>query len=381
MSNTLTTIAPILYSAAKEVAAEPVGMLNAINMNFDNKGVAKNDTVRVPVAPTRTISAFTPAAVSTTGTDATSSAVAVTIADSNKVSWHLDGEQIRSLENGGNYQDWVRQMTLQGMRALRNDAEAKAWAEGRKNSTRASGAPATDPFATTVGNLTAARQILLDNGAPMADLQLVIDSAAGTALRNLGLVQNAYQAGSADQLITGQFQPMFGFKIRESAQIVSTTAGTGSGATTNNAGYAVGTTTITLASAGTGTLLAGDYVTFAGDSNIYCLTSGSADVSAGGTITLAAPGLKVAMSAATKAITVKAASKQNLAFERSSIVGVVRPPLIPANATIDQLEVTDSNGMTYLMLDIQQYGQRTMELHLAYGFKAVNPEFISTILA
>jgi len=381
MSNTLTTIAPVLYSAAKEVAAESVGFLNAINMNFDNKGVAKGDTVRVPVAPVRTISAFTPAAVSTAGTDATSSAVAVSIADSNKVSWHLDGEQIRSLENGGNYQDWLKQMTLQGMRALRNDAEAKAWAEARKNSTRATGAPATDPFASTVGNLTAARQILLDNGSPMSDLQLVIDSAAGTSLRNLGLVQNAYQAGSADQLITGQFQPMFGFKIRESAQIVSTTAGTASGATTSNAGYAVGTTTITLASAGTNTLLAGDYVTFAGDSNIYCLTSGSADVSAGGTITLAAPGLKIAMSAATKAITVKAASKQNIAFERNAIVGVVRPPLIPVNATIDQMEVTDSNGMTYLMLDIQQYGMRSFELHLAYGFKAVNPEFISTILA
>jgi hypothetical protein len=104
-------------------------------------------------------------------------------------------------------------------------------------------------------------------------------------------------------------------------------------------------------------------------------------VSAGGTITLASPGLKVAMSAATKAITVKAASKQNLTFERSALVGVVRPPLVPVNNTIDQMEITDASGLTYLLLDIQQYGMRTWELHLAYGFKAVNPEFISTILA
>jgi len=381
MSNTLTTIAPILYSAAKEVANEPTGMLQAINMNFDNKGVAKGDTVRVPVAPTRAATDFTPAAVSTAGADAISSAVAVSIAESKKVSWHLDGEQIRSLENGTNYEDWVGQMTKQGMRTLRNLAEAAAWNEGRKSSTRAIGAPATDPFASTVGNLTAARQILLDNGAPMADLQCVIDSAAGTSLRNLGLVQNAYQAGNNKQLISGTFQPMFGFGIRESAAIVSTTAGTASGSTVNATGYAVGTTTLTLSSAGAGTLLAGDYVTFAGDTNIYCLTSGSGDVSAGGTITLASPGLKVAMSAATKAITVKAASKQNLAFERSALVGVCRPPLVPVNATIEQMEITDASGLTYLMLDIQQYGMRTMELHLAYGFKAVNPEFISTILA
>ena len=73
------------------------------------------------------------------------------------------------------------------------------------------------------------------------------------------------------------------------AQIYNPTSGTASGATTNNAGYAVGATTITLASAGTGTILAGDVITFAGDTNQYNVVSGDADVSNGGTITLAAP--------------------------------------------------------------------------------------------
>jgi hypothetical protein len=42
--------------------------------------------------------------------------------------------------------------------------------------------------------------------------------------------------------------------------------------------------------------------------------------------------------------------------------------------------ISDQFGMTYLMLDIAQYGQRTWELHLAWGFKAVNGEFISLLL-
>jgi hypothetical protein len=76
------------------------------------------------------------------------------------------------------------------------------------------------------------------------------------------------------------------------------------GATTNAAGYAIGATVITLAVAGTGTLVAGERVQFAGDSNYYTLAAGDADVSNGGTITLAAPGLLTVLSAATKAITV-----------------------------------------------------------------------------
>jgi hypothetical protein len=33
-----------------------------------------------------------------------------------------------------------------------------------------------------------------------------------------------------------------------------------------------------------------------------------------------------------------------------------------------------------LLLDIEQYGMRTWELHLAWGFKVIKPEFVATIL-
>ena len=76
------------------------------------------------------------------------------------------------------------------------------------------------------------------------------------------------------------------------------TYGTASGATTNSAGYAKGATVITLAAAGTGSLLAGDLFVLGGDTtNVYRTTVGLADVSLGGAITIAAPGLAVALPA------------------------------------------------------------------------------------
>jgi hypothetical protein len=58
----------------------------------------------------------------------------------------------------------------------------------------------------------------------------------------------------------------------------------------------------------------------------------------------------------------------------------MRPPAMPENATIDQMLISDQNGMTYLLLQIQQYGQTTWELHLAWGFKVVQSEHVCLVL-
>ncbi len=375
MSNTLTALAPTLFSAAKQVAAEPFGVVGAINTAFDDRGVAKGDVVNVDVAPTRTASDFTPSNIAATGTDATATAIPVTIAKSRKVDWHLTGEQQRSLDNGGISQDWVGQLVAQGMRTLRNEAEIDAALAVKVGASRAYGTAGTTPFATDLAALTNARKILADNGAPMSDLQMVFDTNAGLNLRNLGVLQNAYQAGTDEERRTGEFLPQMGFRLSESAGIAVHVKGTSSGYLVNNgAGYAVGTTAITV-DTGSGTILAGDVITIGADPNKYVVASALA----ANVVNIAAPGLKAA-AADNAAITVCNNYTANLAFERTAVVGVMRPPIMPINPTINQLLISDPMGMTYLMLDIAQYGQRTWELHLAWGFKAVNGEFSAVVL-
>lgn len=93
------------------------------------------------------------------------------------------------------------------------------------------------------------------------------------------------------------------FNSNGSSGLAVTIPTTFNAATTNAAGYAIGATTITLASAGTGAITAGDVITFAGDTNRYTVATGDTDVSNGGTIVLAAPGLLTTLTASTKAIT------------------------------------------------------------------------------
>ncbi len=383
MPNTLTALAPIAYSAAKEVAAEPVGLLDAINMNFDDKGVAIGDTVYVPVAPTRAASDYTPAMTVTAGTDATATSTAVTISANKNVTWNITGEQERSLQNATADNTWFEQLMKQGMRALRNGMETAAWTAAIAGASRAFGTAGTTPFASDLTAMTAARKILQDNGAPLADMSMVVDTNASMNLRNLGVLQNAYQAGSDQERRSGRFLPQMGFDIRESAQISTRTAGAMASATSTSAAFTVGQTVIPLATAGTGVISAGDVVTFANDTNKYVVASVSfagANPASGDSITLVAPGLRVAQGVATRAITVVGTFTGNLALERSAIVGIVRPPLIPANPTISQIPVSDQFGLTYLLVDAVGDGMRTLRLHLAYGFKTVNPEFSAIVL-
>lgn len=375
MANIFTSLQPVLYSAAQEVSNEPFGVVSAINANFDDKGVAVGDTVKVPVAPVRTPTDFTPAATAPQGDDATASAVDVAITASKKVSWFMTGEQIRSLQNGGNDQEWVRQLVAQGMRSLRNLAEVAACTAIKQGSSRAVGTAGTNPFATDINVIADVRKVLFDNGAPMADLQLCIDSSAGVAARKLGIIQQAYQAGSDAERRSGDLLRQFGFQIRESAGITTHTKGTGASYVTSGA-TAVGVRDVALVT-GTGTVLAGDVVTFAADAvNKYVVNNG---IAAPGTITLGRPGAKVAIATA-NALTVGNNYAPNLAFERSAVVGIMRPPIFPSNATIQQTLISDQMGMTYLLLQIEQYGQTTWELHLAYGFKVVQGEHVALVM-
>lgn len=375
MANVFTALQPVLYSAAQEVSAEPFGVISAISASFDDKGVAVGDTVNVPVAPTATATDFTPAAQSTAGDDKTATNVGVQVTASKKVSWHMTGEQLRSLENGGNDNEWVRQLVAQGMRTLRNLAESAACVAIKQGASRAFGTAGTNPFASDINAIADVRKILMDNGAPLADLQLCIDSTAGTAARKLGIIQQAYQAGSDAERRTGDLLRQFGFAIRESAGITTHTKGTGSAYVTSGS-TAIGVKDVALVT-GANTVLAGDVVTFAADTtNKYVVNTG---VAAPGTISLGRPGARMVIPTA-NALTIGNSYTPNLAFERNAVVGIMRPPVFPDNATIQRTLISDQFGMTYLLLQIQQYGMTTWELHLAYGFKVVQSEHVAILL-
>lgn len=383
MSNTLTGLTTTLYNAMDVVSRELVGFIPAVSSDMTYERAAVGQTVTSPVAPAASATDITPAVTAPNDGDQVIGKVDMTITKARRVPVRWNGEEKRGLDNNGaSYNVILRDQFAQAMRALVNEIEGDLAALHVKAS-RAAGAAATVPFASTLGDSAQARKILADNGAPMGDLQLVIDTGAGANLRTLANLTRANEAGGDDLLRRGVLLDVHGFAIRESAQIKTHTAGTGALATTGTAGYAVGSTAIALASAGTGTILAGDVITFANDPNKYVVVSGDADVSGGGTITIAAPGLRQALPASAVAITVIAATTRNMAFSRSAIALATRAPALPdgGDSASDRMIITDPvSGLSFEVSLYKQYRQIQYEIAVAWGCAAVKPEHIALLL-
>lgn len=383
MANTLTNLIPSLYSSLDVVSRELVGAIPTVGRDSTTDRAAVGQTVTVFQTPAATATDITPGVTPPNDGDQTIGNVTLSITKSRRVPFRWNGEQTLGLNNNGAGQAAVMNDQLtQAIRTLVNEMENDVVAAAIAGASRATGTSGATPFATTLTDPAQLRKILDDNGCPPSDRALIIDTTAGAAMRTLTQLTKANEAGTTMTLRDGELMNLFNLSIHESNGVANHTKGTNSGATTDNAGYAVGTTSLTLASAGTGTIIAGDVVTFAGDSNQYVVVSGSADVSAGGTLVIAAPGLKVAMSAATKAITTTATYTGNVAFTRSAIVLATRQPALPdgGDLAIDRTVVVDPrSGIAFEVAMYPQYRQMQYEVSAAWGVKAIKPQHIALL--
>lgn len=384
MSNTLTNLIPAAYAALDVVSRELVGLIPSVTRDASTERAAVGQTVYSHVAPASSASDITAGSDVPDAGDQTIGNTSLSISKSRMVQFRWEGEEQRGLDNGGSgSRPIIVDQIAQAMRALTNEVETDL-AALYSSASRSYGAGGTVPFATA-GDYTDASnvlRILLDNGAPNSDLQLVVNTAAGANLRGKQ-GGKANEAGTDSILRQGVLLDIHGFSVRESAQIKTHTKGTGASATTNTAGYAIGATTITLASAGTGTILAGDTITFAGDTNQYVVASGDADVSNGGTITLAAPGLRQALAASAIAITVAATGARSMAFRRSAIVLAHRLPALPAGGdkAVDRTTITDPrSGLSFELAMYPGFRRMNYIIAAAWGVKCVKPEHLGLLL-
>ena len=377
MANTLTNLIPVAYRALDIVSRELTGLISAVNVDAAADTIAKGQTIYSPVVPSgNAIGDITPAMTVTAANDITYGTKSLVI-DNYKVSgFNWTAEEEFGINTGVRMENLMRDQLAQEFRKHINAMELALCTAAKNGASRAIGT--TAGTAPILADFAGAKKILDDNGAPMSDRSIILDTTAGVALRGIANLFKVNEAGDSNLLRNGVLGSLYGFDVRESAGIQPVTAGTGASYTTTAAGFAVGTTSIPLIT-GTGTVLAGDIVTFAGDANKYVVTTG---VAAPGTITIAEPGLKVAMSAATKAMTIFGTSTRNLALSRNAITLATRLPKFQANdMAADRMVITDPN--TGISFELCMWpGQRMVkyEVAIAYGMTVIKPEHLAVII-
>jgi hypothetical protein len=382
----LTTLLPVVVQALDVVSRELIGLIPSVNRDPKADRLAKNQTLYSWVTPTIAITDIAPGATVPQPADRTLGNKSISITNFKAAPFYFTGEEELQLAQSGSYGGVVADTVEQAIRTLMNQAEADLSLACQVGGSRAYGTAATTPFATTVGDSAQVRKILDDNGAPLGTRSLVIDTTSGAALRTLANLTKANEAGTTMTLRDGELLNLNGLSIKESAQIVTPTAGTMASATSTSAAFTVGQTVIPLATAGTGVVAAGDIITFANDTNKYVINSVSfagANPASGDSITLALPGLRKAQGAATRAITVIAAGPRMIGLSRNAALLATRLPARPTGGDLatDVAVVTDArSGISVELSMYPQYRQVYYEVAMAWGISVIKAEHIAILL-
>lgn len=386
MPNVLTDLAADIYKAADIVGREAVGFIPSVTINAGSDAAALGDTVRSHFTRPATVNtSATPAMAIPEGDDQTVDNKTMTVSQIASVRIPWTGEDMKSVNNGAGFETIYGDQIRQAFRGIANAIEAHVATVCYQNASRAFGTAGTTPFGSNFNEVAEMRQILFDNGMPVNDgrISLVVNSNAGTNLRQLAQLQKANEAGGTEMLRQGTLLDLQGFMLKESAQVAVHTAGAMAGADINNgSGEAIGQTTLTFdgGTVNTTGFKAGDVITLAGDTNKYVINTGS--VATGGDIVIGSPGLRVAAADATE-ITVGSSFTANVALHQACVELVMRPLQKPlgGDAAVDEMIVQDPfSGLVFRISAYKGYNKAMFDITCLYQAKVWKPDGVAILL-
>lgn len=383
-NNTLTSLIPDAFAALDVVSRELTGFIPAVGRDSRADIVAVGQTLRSVVAPANAAGKdIVPAMAFPTAANQTIGNKALTLTKARAFPFSWSGEDIKAVNTGPGYLTIQQDQIAQAFRAAVNEIESDIAVAASAGASRAFGT--TADTAPIIGDFANAKKILDDNGAPGSDRHCVLNTGSGVAVRGYANLYKVNEGGDTALLRQGLLGDLYGFSLRESAQVVRPATGALASAATVSGALTVGQTVLTLkTSTGTGTVVAGDIITLANDTNKYVVTSTTivTNPGTGDTITIGAPGLRVAQGVAERNITLIAQSSHNCAFSRNAIVLATRlPEMATGDLCTDRQVITDPR--TGLSFELTAWpGQRmvTYEVGICWGVLVVKPEHLAVII-
>jgi len=371
-ANTLPSAIADAYKAAEIVGRESVGFINSVMLNTGSEKVALNAAVKSLKTEAPTLNTSVTPAMTIPEANFTLGQVA-------NVMINITGEEQKTLDTHYSFETVHGNQFLQAFRKIRNAIESYLWGICYKGASRAIGTAGTTPFGnSTVGidDIAEIRQIIFDNGyLSSGDMSLVLNSAAGTNLRQLAQLQKVNEAGGGDLLRNGELLNLQGFSIKESAGIGTHTKGNGTSYQLS-AAEAVGSTTINV-DTGSGTILTGDVITFTGYSDKYVVNT----TMTGNAAVIGDPGIRVAVADDT-AVTVTGNYTPNVGLNRMCVELAARPLAVPGtDAATDVIEVQDPlTGLTYEIREYSGFHKKMWSITVVYAGKVWHPQGVAILI-
>lgn len=372
MANTITNVIDRLLAQALPVLRTNAVLPRLFTKDYQGMAAQQGDVVNVPLPPTIATNAVTPAITPPANVDTIETTTPINLSFWREAVFYMTDKEQAEVMAGS-----IPKKAAAAIAALADYVDSQLFTQISIGAGIAHGTAGTAPFAT-LALAQFSNTEMNTRGAMKGDRHVVFNAAAEANLIALDTFSNSDFVGDKAAIMEGEFNEKgrrLGANWWQDENTPSHTIGTASGKLVNNSGpYAIGTTSIELDS-GSGTILAGDVVTFAGDTNKYVVKTALT----GTTVVIAGVGLRATL-ADNVALTVVATHTVNAAFH-SSGVALVSRVLQSSAASSTMQSVTDPVTGLSLRLEVsRQHKQDKWSFDVLFGADVIRPETTIKIL-
>lgn len=377
-TNTTTSVVDTIFAKCLLALRERSIMPRYVTRAFDPKPGEQFSTVSVPIPSAVAVGDVTPSYVPPDTAGSSPTKVDITVDKWKEAAFFFNAKELQEMVTGV-----LDGQLSEAVRALANQVDQDILALYKKLYGYG-GTAGTTPFGTGFDEMIDARAALARQLAPEDPRFCIINADAEANALGLRAIQDLSYRGDTNTLKRGEIGEVMGALWARDSSIPTHTAGSAPDGVT---GYtasgtnAAGAKTVTVTGGTLGTLLEGDIITFAGDTQTYVLT---ANGSTGTTVTSIAiePGLKTAKSSS-EAISKKASHVVNLLFHRDCFALAARPAemnmgelegLLPRNSVSKSIMDPVSGLALTLRISEEHYRWRVAVSSL-YGVQCIRREF------
>lgn len=373
MANDLSNILPKILARGLMVLRKRVIMPRLVNTSYSVEAAMKGDIINVPIPASKTAVDVTPSNTPPSPSNTAPGTVPIALDQWKKSDFFLTDKDLTQIDRNAHFFPMEAEAAIEALAVAVNQHIFSKY----KKVYGFTGTAGTTPFASAVTDATNLKKILNQQKCPKDLRRAVLDFSAEANMTALQAFRDAAQSADPNVIMEGEIGRKLGFDWFADDDVPTHTAGTGSGYLINNAsGQAIGDTTVTV-DTGTGTIVVGDIVTFAGHSQTYVVTAALA----ANQFSISPP--LVAAVADNAAVTVKAAHVVNLGFHRDAFAFATRPLL---SSTIDlslgneMMSMQDPKSGIVLRLEVsRQYKQTVWEFDILWGAELVRPELAARL--
>lgn len=371
MANVLTAVTPKLLAMGLLALREAAFMPQIVNRQYEAEAGKQGSTIDVSIPASITAVAVTPGPTPPASTDVTPTSVPITLDQWFDASFHLTDKELKEIDMG-----ILPMEASEAIKALANNVNSYLLGLYKKFYGYV-GTAGTTPFASNTVDVTNARKALFKQLAPRGDLRMVIDPDAEANALNLTPFQDTSWSNSDRTIKEALIERKLGFNWFPHQLIPTHTKGTATSITTAVDTAAGSATIILKVASGTGTLVEGDIITIAGQSQTYVVTAGKT-LDTTGVIVPIAPNLVAAVDGdpTPVAITLKASHIANLAIHRDAIAFASRPfkNVEPGLGSITETAVDPDSGLTLRLEITREHKQTKYAYDILYGAAVVRRE-------